>query len=371
MISENKIIVIGGGLAGLVAASLLAKKGKDVVLIEKKTYPFHRVCGEYISNEALDFLKREELLPCDLDIPQISQFLFSDTAGKSIQSRLDLGGFGISRFVLDEFMYRQAQGFGVQFRTQMQAISVDFDKKSDDFQVELSDHSMLSAPHVIGAFGKRSRLDKTMKRPFIQKRSPYIGVKYHVEAGFGRDTVALHNFEGGYCGINAIEQGKFNLCYLGSREQLRKFGTIEEMERAVLWENPILKTLFTESKFLFEKPEVINEINFEPKKPVENHVLMAGDAAGLITPLCGNGMAIAIRAGKFAAEAVLFSKNRREREMWYERKWKSEFENRLWVGRTVQHLFGAKSASVLTRKLLQYAPFITQQIIKKTHGKPF
>jgi flavin-dependent dehydrogenase len=368
---KDTVIVVGGGLAGLVSSSLLAKKGRRVLLIEKKEYPFHRVCGEYISNEALDFLKREKLFPLDLEIPQINQFLFSDTSGNSTKTRLDLGGFGISRFVLDEFMYRQALSFGVKFRTSTQVLSVDFDSQSDQFHVELGDQSVLLAKHVVGAFGKRSRLDKTMNRAFMQKRSPFIGVKYHVETDFVRDTVALHNFEGGYCGINAIEQGKFNLCYLGSREQLRKFGTVEEMEREVLWKNPILKTLFTESKFLFEKPEVINEINFEPKKPIENHVLMAGDAAGLITPLCGNGMAMAIHAGKLAAEAILGSKNRKEQEFWYESKWRAEFENRLWVGRKVQNLFGAKSASILTRKLLKYAPFIAKQIIKNTHGRPF
>ena len=143
------------------------------------------------------------------------------------------------------------------------------------------------------------------------------------------------------------------------------------MEREVLWKNPSLKQFFTESEILFDKPEVINEINFERKNPVENHILMAGDSAGLITPLCGNGMAMAIHAGKLAAEAILEGKSRDEVEARYEHSWKSLFEQRLWLGRNVQLLFGSYQASILTRKLIQHVPFISDQIIKNTHGKPF
>jgi flavin-dependent dehydrogenase len=324
-----------------------------------------------VSNEALDFLKRECLLPLNYDLPEIKNFLFTDTAGSGVTIPLDLGGFGISRYVLDDFMYRQALSFGVKFRIGTQVVDYTFEEKADEFQLKLSDQSLLSARQVIGAFGKRSRLDKVMKRPFIEMRSPFIGVKYHVKTNFARDVVALHNFEGGYCGINSIEEDKFNLCYLGSRDQLRKFGSVEIMEREILWKNPALKRLFNESEFLFQKPEVINEINFEPKKPVEDHILMAGDSAGLITPLCGNGMAIAIHSGKMAAEAINKGKSRKEIESLYENAWRKEFQTRLWVGRTVQNLFGAKSASVLTKKLIKNVPFFAKQIIKNTHGKPF
>lgn len=324
-----------------------------------------------MSNEVLDFLKRERLYPDFLDLPQISRFEFSDTTGKTVKIPLDLGGFGVSRYVLDEWLISQAIKSGVDVRTGIQVSSVDFDEPSELFNLVLSDHSVLEADFVIGAFGKRSKLDKVLNRPFIEKRSPYIGVKYHVMTDFVHDTVALYNFSGGYCGLNAIEEGKFNLCYLGSRNQLREFGSVEEMEQQILWKNPVLKRIFQESEFLFEKPEVINEINFEPKKPVENHILMAGDAAGLITPLCGNGMAMAIHSGKLAAESILIGKNRIEVESNYATNWTAEFRQRLWVGRNVQRLFGSGGASVLARNLIDHVPFFAKQIIKNTHGKPF
>jgi len=362
-------VVIGGGLAGLVAANLLAKGGSEVLLIEKKTYPFHRVCGEYISNEVKGFLEREDLLPTAYEYAAIDQFTFSDTKGKNTTVPLDLGGFGLSRYVFDDFLAEKAIKNGAKLFTGVQVDKIEF--LDEQFQLKLSDGTKLNAKNVIGSFGKRSKLDKVLARDFIQKRSPYIGVKYHIKADINRKAVALHNFSGGYCGINAIEGGKANLCYLGSRDQLRTYGSIPEMEEQVLWKNPHLKELFSKSEFLFEKPEVINEINFEPKKPIENHILMAGDSAGLITPLCGNGMAMAILGGKLAAEAILTNKSRSSIEQCYERNWRMNFERRLKVGRTVQLLFGSDFSSMFTKNLIQHVPFIARKIIKQTHGAPF
>lgn len=370
-LGDKTICVIGGGLAGLVSSILLARSDQKVVLVEKKTYPFHRVCGEYISNEVLYFLTRERLFPEFLELPKIAQFEFSDTNGAKVSIPLDLGGFGISRYFLDDWLVGIARSAGVEVRTGVQVTTVDFEAKTDSFAVELADHAVIQADYVVGAFGKRSKLDKVLQRSFIQKRSPYIGVKYHIKTDYVRDTVALHNFQGGYCGLNAIENGKYNLCYLGSRDQLREYGSVEQMEQEILWKNPNLKRIFQQSEFLFEKPEVINEINFEPKQPVENHILMAGDSAGLITPLCGNGMAMAIHAGKLAAEAILKGQSRDEIESIYRMKWNGEFSRRLWIGRKVQGLFGSGGASTVARYLISHAPFFAMQIIKNTHGRIF
>jgi len=127
--------------------------------------------------------------------------------------------------------------------------------------------------------------------------------------------------------------------------------------------------------FLFNRPEVINEISFETKGPVENHILMAGDAAGMIAPLCGNGMAIAIRSAKMLSEAVIpFCDNkigRREMEEHYRREWEGMFRFRLWFGRTIQRLLGHPKASAFAVKIARASPFVAEQIVRMTHGSPF
>ncbi len=368
---KQEVLIVGGGLAGLVSAFLLAQEGHAVTVVEKKVYPFHRVCGEYVSNEVLDFLKRNGMYPEGLELPNIDTFEFSDTKGSSVLLPLDLGGFGISRYQLDFWLYQLASEQGVKFLTGTTVTDLVFLEKEDFFQVKLSDFQVLQVPVVLGAFGKRSKLDQVLERPFFTKRSPYIGVKYHVQAEGSSNTVALHNFQGGYCGFNAIEGGKFNLCYLGNRDQLRQYGSIEEMEQAVLWKNPILKRIFQESDFLWEKPEVITEINFERKLPVENHLLLLGDAAGLITPLCGNGMAMAMHSALLVTEALREGKTRQEVEQHYSRRWNSLFYQRLGVGRAIQGLFGSGRGSVIARNLIAHVPFVARTLLKHTHGQPF
>ena len=109
------ITIIGGGLAGLTVAILLAENGVPCRLIEKRNYPFHRVCGEYISNEVKSFLDSRKLIPTELNFPAITQFQLSSVKGRTATIPLDLGGFGISRYYFDHFLYEKAKSAGVEF----------------------------------------------------------------------------------------------------------------------------------------------------------------------------------------------------------------------------------------------------------------
>lgn len=365
------VIIIGGGLAGLVSALELSRAGFGVTLVERKTYPFHKVCGEYVSNEVRTYLESLGVELDGLDAARITTFWLSAPSGKLLTAPLDLGGFGISRYVLDHQLYQLGVAAGIDFRLGQSVDSVHF--ANDQFSVGLSSGDELTARLVLGTFGKRSKLDKILNRAFMTKPSPYVGVKYHITGiDFPKDVIALHNFPDGYCGMSAIESDKYCLCYLTTRANVRTHGTIPAMEKAVLYQNPHLRAVFEESTFLYDRPEVINEISFAPKQAVDNHMLMAGDAAGLITPLCGNGMAMAIHGAKLASELtgrfLRHELTRLELERTYQTGWSVLFSRRLWVGRTVQKLFGQSWLSEAAVAAFGTVKPALRAVMKQTHG---
>lgn len=371
---QQKVIIVGGGLAGLTAGITFAKNGIKSILIEKKHYPFHRVCGEYISNEVVPFLKRMDLYPDQYSPTQLNRFLLSDIKGKTAEIMLPMGGFGISRYEMDHFLYQKALTLGVDVRCGAEVTDVIF--KDDHFKVDLKKGDSLNADFVINAYGKRSKLDKTFNREFIEKKSPFLGVKYHAYLDYPNDLIGLYNFPGGYCGVSRVEKDMVNICYLSRKENLTDHGSIPEMQEAVLHQNPLLKNILCHSEFLREKPEVINEISFEQKQSVENHMLMAGDTAGLITPLCGNGMAMAIHAGYISASIVTEYyegkiSSREEIERKYEKLWHQHFAKRLWYGRKSQNLFGHSFRSGLAVNLISQFPAMAKAIVRQTHGEVF
>lgn len=370
----KEVVIIGGGLAGLIASIRLARLDFACFVIEKKRYPFHKVCGEYISNETSPFLRKEGLYPEIFSPTQISQVQLSSVNGRSTTLSLDLGGFGISRYQFDNFLFEKAKEAGVEFLLETEVDAVDF--TGSGFNVKTINRS-LNPAIVIGAFGKRSKLDQQLNRDFFSRRSPYVGVKYHVRSQHPDNLIALHNFRGGYCGTSNIEDGKTNICYLTHRDIVKKFKNIQEMEKAVLYQNPHLRSIFENSEFLFERPETINEISFETKEPVWNHILMTGDAAGMITPLCGNGMAIAIHSAKILSDLIKknFEKgrvNHAQLEQEYTNSWNKAFSKRLWLGRQIQNkLFSSEWTSNMAVNLAIYSAPVARAIIKNTHGETF
>lgn len=365
------VIIIGGGLAGLTNAIHLSKSRQRVLIIEKNSYPKHKVCGEYISNEVLPYLNSLGIDPIKDGAKQIDKVQISTTKGNLIKGKLPLGGFGMSRYFLDSLLLRKARFNGVKILKDS-VDSVIFNK--DIFTVQTKDSGVFQSKITIGAFGKRSLLDLKMNRKFIKKKSPYLAVKIHAKGDFPEDLIALHNFKGGYCGVSKVENNSINLCYITEYNSFKKYKNITDFHQQVVFKNKHLKKIFKESKSVFKKPLTISQISFETKKPVENHIIMCGDTAGMIHPLCGNGMGMAITSARLASISILQFlngeiKTREGLEKKYFKDWNKEFKTRLKTGHFIARLFRSQTISQIAYSILKAIPSLLPKIIQLTHGK--
>ncbi|MCA0932200.1 NAD(P)/FAD-dependent oxidoreductase [Lutimonas saemankumensis] len=370
--SSFKVVIVGGGLAGLTASLHLSKYGIQSLLVEKEEYPRHKVCGEYISNEVLPYLISLGMDPFSYGAKKMEHFELSAVTGDSCMSDLPLGGFSLSRYTLDAALYEILKQKEIIL---LHDTVTDIKFHGDLFRLELKDKGTVKAKFVLGAYGKRSSLDTKLKRRFMNSSAPYLAVKAHYKGDYPDNVVGLHNFYGGYCGVSKIENGALNICYIVSYEEFKKYRNIEEFEEKVLFKNKFLKNILLNAQMLFDKPLAISQISFESKSLIEDHVIMCGDAAGMIHPLCGNGMSMAILSARMISDLLVEyfnakSMTREQLEKKYRVLWKKAFSSRLRTGRVLSRLFEYKQLSLFVINYLKSYPAVIEQIIKRTHGKP-
>jgi flavin-dependent dehydrogenase len=381
MEAENKIYdcaIIGGGLAGLCLSIQLADKGISVILFEKNEYPFHKVCGEYISMESWGFLIELGLPLHTLNLPVIDSLGISSEQGFMLNHPLPLGGFGISRFSLDQYLSRLATQKNVRVIENCRVNAVH--SAEGQLQEIESLKGIFKARIVCGSYGKYTpsfiHKNKGFKDQHNASGINYIGVKYHVKADLPSNRIELHNFNKGYCGISKVDQDWHCLCYLSASDNLLKYDkSIRQMEENVLFKNTYLRKYFTESEFINAQPLVISNIQFSKKQTEVDGIFLIGDSAGSITPLCGNGMSMGMRASKLLAiELIRYFEGKcsmLEVSSAYCKSWNKAFNSRITAGYYLQNLFGKKNTTHLALKVLSKTPALMKKLVSLTHGEKF
>jgi flavin-dependent dehydrogenase len=293
----DDLVIVGGGLAGLTLAILCARKEMKVTVLEKSTYPRQKVCGEYISKESLPLLEHLGISVKALSLPEIDTFILTSHHGMQSSCHLNPGGIGISRFKLDHLLAETAKNEGVEIYENTRVTEIKFNKGI--YQTETQTGKYFESRLCVGSYGRISGLQSATS----QDARYFVGVKYHTTEGPEKNKIEIHNFPGGYCGISAVEEDRYCLCYLAKAEMLKPFkGNIHEFEKEVLYKNKILKKRFESG----QKSEriVTSQLTFGVSEDELPYPLI-GDANGFIPPLTGNGMSLAFRGACNLYQAII------------------------------------------------------------------
>jgi menaquinone-9 beta-reductase len=277
----------------------------------------------------------------------------------------------LSRYQLDLMLFQRAVAVGATAYdgTVVRGIT---GNASQGFLVDTSRGTFRSRM-VLGAYGKRSALDRS--RPALLKsastKSPWIASKGHYTGLSLPGMIELHAFPGGYCGLSQIETGEINLCWIGHDKILHSGG--DRGLPGALWENPVLADRLSSLTCTPGSRHHLSEISLAMKGNFDGDIWMIGDTAGMIPPLCGDGMAMALHTAELAVPLLqdylegrisLLAMKRQ-----YVQAWQREFQLRLRLGRLVHNCFTQPALAQAGVALCAALPPLGNWIIQATRGQ--
>ncbi len=367
------VLIVGGGLAGCSAAIQLAGRGRRVLLLEKQRYPAHKLCGEFLSVEVQAMFERLGVREAvrRAGAHPITRARITTLDGGVFEAALPGAALGLSRYTLDRLLFERARAAGAETRDGVAARAI-AGSLDEGFTVQTTDGAF-AARLAMGAYGKRGLLDRKLQRPFLQQKSPFVAFKAHYEGVEIPGVIELHSFPGGYCGLSHVEGGRVNACWIAHAQTLKAAGgDPEAMIEQSLARNPALARRFAAMRRVSKRFVAVSQVTLAPKGAVSGDGCMIGDTAGMIAPMCGDGMAMALRAAELAVPpAAAFLDGATDAAGFrdgYARAWRREFGLRMRLGRWMHHAYCRPSLARLGVAVCRKAPALGRWLIHKTRG---
>lgn len=304
------LAIIGGGPAGCAAALEARRHGLRVAVWDRDRFPRHKVCGEFISPEALPWLA--QAVPGILAGGAAMRHAeFIAQSGLRRGFKLPQAAKGLSRYILDAALWRAAERAGVETHGAEGIRSVRKSRtawKAEAWELENSEGQIAMARALIIACGRWWRVEG-LPSPGSQRRAAgeWVGAKAHFDALEPCGGVEMYLFRGGYCGLAPIENGLHNVCCLVHRERLRKAG-LSGVEDLAHWLGRVaghaelaarLRGGTQASAAITTAP-----VRLARRAAEQNGALLAGDASGFLDPFTGEGISMALHSGRLAASAI-------------------------------------------------------------------
>jgi len=304
-------LVIGGGIAGAAVATHLARAGRKVVLIERKAGPHDKVCGEFISGEAVHYLR-----DLDIDLAALGAVPITAiniyTTHRAIGSFLPFPAVSVSRRALDEAILFRASACGAELRRGRAVRSL---RRLDERWIaELDDGSELVAGDAFLATGKHDL--RGWKRP-PGRQNDLIAFKLHWRMAAAQlaalgPRVELFLFPGGYAGIEPIESGILNLCLVVRRDYFaRLVGSWDTLLSTLRADFLPLHQALAGAEACWDRPLAVASIPYGFVQ-TRGGSWRLGDQAAVIPSFTGDGIAIALHSARMAADYYLSGRTNSE-----------------------------------------------------------
>jgi flavin-dependent dehydrogenase len=300
-----EIMVVGGGPAGATAAARLALAGREVSVLEREAGPADKVCGEFLSSEACDYLAGHDVDVRALGAAPIRSLRLC--RGEHVaEAALPFVAYGLSRRALDEELLVRAARAGAVLRRAARVI--DLGRTASGWVARLDTGEHMAAPSVFLATGKHDL--RSQRRP-AGTQADLVAFKWHLRLS-ARQTASLAGcvelifFDGGYAGLQPIDGGRVNLCLVIQRDRLRALGTRrEQLLAALTMDTAPLRRRLDGAVSLWSRPMALSPIPYGHVQSQAMGLFRLGDQGVVIPSFTGEGISIALHSAELAAGMYL------------------------------------------------------------------
>ena len=301
-------VIIGGGPAGATAALLLARAGRAVTLIERNAGPTNKVCGDFLSAEAI-----EAIAALGVDIAALAPSEITNVRlvhGKRIATaRLPFPALGLTRRALDEALLRQAELSGATVLRGCPVRSIN--RSNGSLRLDCGSAGTVAADTVFLATGKHDLRGaaRPMRGTGLVGMKMYYALDPRQQAGL-RGHVELILFVGGYAGLQLVESDRAVLCVLVPGARLRAVdGQWDKLFESLTHESPHLAERLNGARPMLDRPLAIAGLPYgythAPNAKDSPNLFRLGDQATVIASLTGDGVALALASATLASNILL------------------------------------------------------------------